>query len=272
VDQHLRSGSTSLAFVAARATFAVLLILDCTATRADTTDLAREEQNPVTRFYIMRFEDNAQFGFGPDNGVLNFFRIQPLVPFKLNDNWSLLTRAIIPIVHQPWPDTTNGLSDIPLTLFLTPARTGRFTWGLGPTLILPTATHELIGTEKWSAGPALAGIYSGGPWVIGVVASNVWSFAGDEDRRDVNVMTVRPLVNYNLPGGWYITTSPGIAANWEADAENRWMVPVGGGAGRVFTVGRQRVSLSVESYFHIVSPAIGPDWQLRLQFSLLYPE
>ncbi|MBM2830947.1 MAG: hypothetical protein HW411_1737 [Gammaproteobacteria bacterium] len=237
--------------------FAAALILNSTFVMAETVndssalDLAKQEQSPLTRFYTLRFEDNAQFGFGPNNEVLNFFRIQPLIPFKLNENWSLITRAVIPIVHQPWPESTDGLSDVALTMFLTPARAGKFIWGVGPALVLPTATDEMIGTEKWSAGPAVAGIYMSGPWVVGAVIQNVWSFAGDDGRQDVNAMTLRPIINYNLPNGWYLTSSPSIAANWKADSDNRWFVPLGGGVGKIFTVG---------------------DWQLRLQFSLLYPE
>jgi hypothetical protein len=234
-------------------------------------DLAKQDQNPVTRLYIMRFEDNAQFGFGPDNKVLNFFRIQPIIPIDLNENWSLLTRAIIPIAHQPWPESTDGLSDTNVTMFVTPARAGKFVWGVGPALLLPTATDEIIGTGKWSAGPALAGIYSTGPWLAGAVIQNLWSFAGDDGRKDVNTMTLRPLINYNLPHGWYLTSSPSIAANWEADGDNRWLVPLGGGVGKIFTVGGRRMSAVVESYYHIMSPDIGPDWQLRLQLSFLYP-
>ncbi len=98
------------------------LILNPTFVMAEAVDLAKEDQNPLSRFYIMRFEDNAQFGFGPDNDVLNFFRIQPLIPFDLNENWNLVTRAVIPIVHQPWPESTDGLGDVALAMFLTPAR------------------------------------------------------------------------------------------------------------------------------------------------------
>lgn len=236
----------------------------------DSVDLARQDQNPVTRLYILRFEDNTQFGFGPENDVLNFFRIQPIVPLDLNENWSLLIRPIIPVVHQPWPDSTDGLSDIVLTMFVTPARAGKFIWGIGPTLLLPTATDAMIGTEKWSVGPAVAGVYLDGPWVIGAIVQNVWSFAGEHDRQDVNAMTLRPLVNYNLPGGWYLSSSPSIAANWQADSSNRWLVPIGGGVGRVFSIGGQRMSALLESYYHVVSPETGPDWQLRLQLSFLY--
>ena len=85
-------------------------------------------------------------------------------------------------------------------------------------------------------------------------------------------MTLRPLLNYNLPGGWFLTTSPSIAANWKADHENRWLVPVGAGVGRVFHVGAQRLSATVESYYHVESVKYGPNWQMRLQLSFLYPD
>jgi hypothetical protein len=235
-------------------------------------ELAKEDQNPITRLYVMRFEDNAQMGFGPDNQVVNFFRIQPLVPFHLNEDWTLLTRLVIPIAHQPWPESTDGLSDIALGMILTPVRGGRFTWGAGPALLLPTATDDAIGTEKWSAGPVVSGIYTQGHWLVGALIQNLWSFAGDDDRRDVNTMVLRPLLNYTLPNGWYLTSSPSIAANWKADTGDRWLVPLGGGVGRVFAIGKQRMSTTVEFYYHAESPKIGPDWQLRVQFSLLYPD
>jgi hypothetical protein len=239
-------------------------------------ELAKQDQNPVTRFYVMRFEDNVQLGFGPDDEPINFFRIQPLIPIELGKvlgrDWTLLTRAIIPIAHVPWPESKDGLSDISLIAFLTPSRSGNFVWGMGPAFLLPTATDDLLGTGKWSAGPAAAGIYMNGPWVVGAIAQNLWSFAGDDDRSDVDAMTLRPIVNYNLPHGWYLTSSPSIAANWEADADERWLVPVGGGVGKVYSIGRQRMSTTIESYYHAVSPSIGPEWQLRVQHSFLYPE
>jgi hypothetical protein len=236
-------------------------------------ELARAEQNPITRFYVLRFEDNAQFGFGPESETLNFFRIQPLVPLPLGEDWTLLLRTIIPIVHAPWPESTNGLGDVSLIAFLTPARRQEgFVWGVGPAFLLPTATDELLGTEKWSAGPAAAVVYTRGPWVTGVVVQNLWSFAGDPDRADVRAMTLRPLLNYNLPRGWYLTTSPSILANWDANPEDRWLVPIGGGLGRVYQLGPLRMSTTLESYYHAASPAIGPDWQLRLQHSFLVPE
>jgi hypothetical protein len=69
-----------------------------------------------------------------------------------------------------------------------------------------------------------------GPWVFGALINNVWSFAGDDTRPDVNQMLIQPFLNYNLPAGWYLTASPIITANWKADSDDRWTVPLGGGA------------------------------------------
>ncbi|MFO0688290.1 MAG: neuromedin U [Myxococcota bacterium] len=236
------------------------------------TELARQDQNPITRFYVMRLEDNVQLGVGPHDEAVNFFRIQPLIPIPLSRDWTLLTRVVVPIVHQPWPRTKDGLGDLSLVAFLTPRQASRFVWGLGPALLLPTATDKTLGAEKWAAGPGVSAVYTGEVWVVGVLAQHLWSFTGDDEREDVRIMTLRPLVNFNLPRGWYLTSSPSIIANWEADASDRWLVPVGGGVGKVFKLAGQRLSSTLEAYYHVESPAIGPQWQLRLQLSLLYPD
>lgn len=236
------------------------------------TELAKQEQNPLARLIRLQLEDNAQFGFGPDNEVLNFLRVQPIIPFDLSEDWSLITRTVIPIVHQPWPESADGLSDIAVQLLLSPEKSGKFIWGVGPALVFPTATDEIIGTEKWSAGPVVAGVYRSGPWVIGAIVNQLWSFAGDDGRQDVNAMTLRPFINYNLPHGWSLASAPSIVANWEADNDNRWLVPLGGGVGKVFAIGSKLMSISLEAYYHVESPEIGPDWQLRLQLTFLFPK
>ena len=80
-----------------------------------------------------------------------------------------------------------------------------------------------------------------GKWVIGALANNIWSSAGDSDRDNVNLMTVQPFVNYNFGKGWYVSSSPIITANWAAHgSDNAWTVPVGGGFGRIIRIRRRR--------------------------------
>jgi hypothetical protein len=79
--------------------------------------------------------------------------------------------------------STFGLGDINYTGFLSPAKSGEITWGIGPSISFPSATDEKLGTEKWSAGPSAVALVTPGPWVVGALVRQLWSFAGDDDRR-----------------------------------------------------------------------------------------
>jgi hypothetical protein len=46
------------------------------------------------------------------------------------------------------------------------------------------------------AGPTVGVLTIQGPWVIGALTNNVWSFAGDGDRKAVNRMLLQPFVNF----------------------------------------------------------------------------
>jgi hypothetical protein len=106
--------------------------------------------------------------------------------------------------------------------------------------------------------------------VTGVLINNLWSFAGNEDRPNVNAMTLQPFFNYNLQEGWYLTTSP--SSPREADSNNRWTLPIGGGVGRIFKIGDQPVNAQLTAYYNVVTPDdIGANWQLRAQWTFLFP-
>jgi len=118
-------------------------------------------------------------------------------------------------------------------------------------------------------GVALA---SHGPWVIGTVVNNVFSVAGGSDRSDVNEMLVQPFVNYNMAGGWYFVSSPIITANWKAANDNRWIVPMGGGLGRIFRVGKQPLNTALQAFWNVEHRDGAANWSLRLQTQLLFPK
>ena len=111
-----------------------------------------------------------------------------------------------------------------------------------------------------------------GPWVVGGLASNIWSVAGDSAAPDVNQMLIQYFINYNTPSGWYITSAPIITANWEAPEGQQCVVPFGGGVGKVFRLGRLPVNASAQAFVNVVKPDIGPDWQLRVQLTALFPK
>ena len=242
----------------------------------EETELAKKAQNPVSNLISLPFQNNTNYGYGPNDNVQNIMNIQPVVPFKLNDCWNLITRTIVPVIHQPWPDTRNGIGDIVFTAFLSPrAVTGKFLWGAGPVFQLPTGSPKyLLSQGQWGAGPSAVGLFMEGPWVVGALANNIWSFAGDSSRRPVNQMLVQPFINYNFGSGWYAVSAPIITANWNATRQRDvWTLPVGGGFGKVFKIGKLPLNASIQAYTNTKKPhVVGPDWTLRTQIQFLFPK
>jgi len=267
-DQHL------MIKMLAASIFTVMLL--CANSYADDTgDLAKKAQNPIANMISLPFQNNTDFGIGPDDKTKNTLNIQPVWPFKINDSLVVITRTILPVVSQPglFPgeDRTNGLGDSTFTAFFSPSDSGAWTWGVGPVALIPTATDDALGTDKWGLGASAVVLTMPGKWVIGSLFSNLWSVTGSGEQ-DVNLFTWQYFINYNLDGGWYLTSAPIMTANWEADSDNRWTIPVGGGIGKIVKIGKLPVNLNAQAYKLIESPQNGADWQARFQMQFMFPK
>jgi len=266
------------AFILAVMTWLAITVCphDLQAEGKSTEELARAAQNPIADLVSLPLQNNTNFGVGPGNDFQNVLNIQPVVPFEMGTNWNLITRTIAPLIYQPelLPGTgsTFGLGDIKTTLFFSPAKPRKLTWGVGPTFSFPTATDEVLGTDKWSAGASLVALTIQGPWVAGALVDNLWSFAGDDDRADVNQFLLQYFINYNLPNAWYLSSAPIITANWEADKSNKWTIPFGGGVGKIFRIGKQPMNAQIQAFYNAAKPDNGADWTLRLQLQFLFPK
>ncbi|MDR9403577.1 MAG: hypothetical protein RI580_09065 [Halothece sp. Uz-M2-17] len=238
-------------------------------------DLAKQSQNPIASLISVPLQNNTNFGVGELDRTSNILNIQPVIPTPINDNWNLVNRTIIPIAYQPkltsGSDDAFGFGDINYQGFFTPRTTGDFTWGVGPSLIIPTATDTVLGLGKWSLGASAVGLVTKDRIVAGGLISQVWSFAGDDDRSEVSLLTLQPFFNYNFEGGWYAVSAPILTANWNAEGE-QWVIPIGGGFGRVFNIGKQPVNTSLQGYWNIVHPDNAADWTVRAQLTLLFPK
>ena len=262
----------------------LLLVSHSTVQAADEAELRKAAQNPVASMISVPFQNNTLFGVGPDKDTVNVLNIQPVVPFQLGE-WNLITRTIVPLLYVPdlvsgLPELpagitggdTFGLGDINFSLYFSPAKPSKVIWGVGPSISFPTATDEVLGTRKWSAGPAGVLLFMPKPWVVGALARQLISFAGNDDRADVSQLLIQPFVNYNLPEGWYLVSSPAITNNWEGESGERWNVPIGGGAGRLFKLGKLPINAQTQAFYHIEHPRFGPNWALRFQLQFLFPK
>jgi len=241
---------------------------------APASDLEKQIQNPVASLISVPFQNNTDFGIGSFDGTRNTLNIQPVIPFSISDGLNMITRTIIPIISQPInaDDKESGIGDINLSLFLTPAKPSKVIYGGGIALGIPTASNQFLGTEKWSAGPSFVVLTQPEGWTIGALAQNTWSFAGDDNRGDVNFFFSQIFVTRNLPKGWYLNSAPIITANWEASDGNKWTIPLGAGFGKLFRLGKLPVNAQMGYYSNVVKPDFGPDSQLRFQIVLLFPK
>jgi hypothetical protein len=103
--------------------------------------------------------------------------------------------------------------------------------------------------------------------VTGALVSQLWNLEGD----DFSLFTTQPFLNNNLSGGWYLTSSPIITADFERD-DNAWLVPVGAGVGKIIRIGKLPLNLSVSAYYHAEKPKFGADWSTRVQLQMLFPK
>ena len=247
----------------------------------EITELAKQVQNPISDLVRVGFINSTLGGAGQNNFTSNLFVLQADTTKKFG-NWALLNRLNIPLLYIPASGISQesgssfGLGDIVYTGFFARDESKRLLKaiaGIGPTFVFNSASEDRLGTGKWSVGPTAALARVLDDWVYGVVVGNLWSFAGDAQRRRVNLFTLAPFINYNFLNGWYLTSTPKIVADWELASHNRWLVPIGGGVGTVLFRGEKRpINLQIQAFYFIKKPDLGPDWSVNLRVRILFPQ
>jgi len=259
--------------------FATAVFLLPLAANAQTGDaeLAQELTNPVADLVTIPIQMNFDRNIGPaDDGTKVTTNVQPVIPFQLSDDLNLITRTIVPVVYQdeiyPGAGSQFGLGDINLTLFLSPKKptASGLIWGAGPVLLLPTGTDDLLSAKKWGAGPAAVALALRGPWTVGVLANHIWSFAGDDNRQDINNTFIQPFAAYTWPSAWTASVQSETTYNWK---DEQWSVPVNVAVSKLVRFGQLPVALLGSVGYWVDSPAKGPEgWRFRLQANIVLPK
>jgi hypothetical protein len=243
------------------------------APAAEKEDAAAKDaaENPVAAAISLPLQNNTYYGVGPYRRAENALLIEPVVPFRVSKNWMVISRTIVPVVVIPrlssFLGVDYGLSNIQPQFYLSPVHTGKFIWGVGPQLWLPTATDHSLGINKWGGGPTTVWLYRSGHFLGGALINN--QFAG-VNRTHENEMTINWFAYYNFKRGWYVVSSPIITADWTAERSERWTVPVGGGAGRLFKIGHQPLNARAQFFNDVRTTNGGSDWQMQTQLQFLF--
>ena len=246
------------------------------------SNLAEQTQNPVASLISVPLESNFNFDVGPAGNTQYVLNVKPVIPMGINDKWNWIHRGIQPIIVQDNLTDTGagietdssifGMGDLTYQGFLTPKKAGKVIWGVGGVFVVPWG-EDGLSSEKWQAGPGFVALTKKGSWVFGSVITQQWDFAGRGNANDVSLSIWQYFINYNLKDGWFLTSSPTMSANWEAEKTgDRLTVPVGGGIGKIFKMGGHPFRASMQAFGYAASPdAVDTDWTLQAEFRLLFP-
>jgi hypothetical protein len=241
-----------------------------------SADLAKKLSNPIASLISVPFQFNHDHGYGPLDGDKSALNIQPVVPISLNEDWNLISRTILPVVWQDdiaGPSGSQfGLGDTVQSFFLSPAKPTEsgIVWGAGPVFLIPTATDDLLGGEKWGAGPTVVALKQDGPWTYGALANHIWSFSGNDDRNDISNTFLQPFLSYTTPDAWTFGLNTESTYDWKA---KEWSVPINLTISKLVKIDDQPISLTAGVRYWAIAPDNGPEGLgVRLGLTFLFPK
>jgi hypothetical protein len=244
---------------------------------AEAAELAKKLTNPVASLISVPFQSNFDFNMGPgDDGWKYQLNFQPVIPISLGPDWNVISRTILPVIYQDDAiipgESQAGLGDITQSFFFSPGAPsfGFLIWGVGPVFLVPTATDDLLGTEKFGIGPTAVALTQTGGWTVGVLANHVWSVAGNSDRADVSSTFLQPFISYTTKDAVSFTLNTESTYDWESE---QWSVPINVQVTKIFRFGKLPVSLGGGVRYWAESPRDGPeDVGFRLLATFLLPK
>jgi hypothetical protein len=266
----------------ASATLLLIGVLACasagaqsTSTSSATDDIARKLADPGAALISVPFQYNYLGSVGPGGDFHNQqLKIQPVIPF-VGEHGKFILRPILPIQWNQFPEDRSGTGDLFVQGYYIPktAAEARGTEvGFGAAALLDTASHDSLGTGKYSLGPAFILVHKTRNWTLGALGNHVWSVGGDGDREDVSSTSVQPFVTRNLPHGWSVSMTSETSYNWKATSGDAWTVPLGATVSKVLHLGKTPLSLGVGGFYNVDRPQYANRWSARFTVTLVFPE
>lgn len=250
----------------------------CQGAAVADDDLQTKLANPVADLVTLPIQLTTTLNSGPQDRPQHTLNIQPVYPVRLGGTWSLINRLIVPVLSNPavapGQDRKNGLGDIVYEGFFSPAAQGGLIWAVGPIVQMRTASDDRLGSGKWSAGPAALVLSQAGPWSLGALLTQLWSFAGADDRASVNQGQIQPIASYKLDAQHSIAYAGTITVNWQEDrSSQRWTVPLGVTYSTLTKpAGFVPVNYIAGAGYNVIRPDAAGTWFVRMQVNFILPK
>jgi hypothetical protein len=240
----------------------------------DAAELAKKLSNPIASLISFPIQANFDLHMGTDSGWRMTMNVQPVIPVALNPKWNLISRTILPIIHQgsvAAPGTSqSGLGDIVQSIFISPNKSEPFIWGAGPVILIPTATDKLLGSKQLGLGPTFVVLKQQRGWTVGMLYNHIWRVSGGEGRPNVNSDFIQPFLSYGTKDGWTYSLNTETTYDW---THNHWAVPIHFQISKVVRFGTQPMSLGGALRCWATSPSGGPQGcGIRMVVTALFPK
>ncbi len=254
----------------ALATAVAVQTLASASAHAQDADLAQQLANPLANIISVPVQLNFDDGLGANgDGTRTTLNFQPVIPFSLENGATIITRTIIPYVSQEdvVPGTSQvGFGDISFSVWYSRTTEAGLTWGLGPTVLVPTGSD--VSGDTWGLGVTGIVLNVSGPWTYGALASHTWDIE-DNPTTEIDSTFLQPFASYNAGDGWAFSASTESTYNWVSE---EWSVPVNLSVSKLTNVGRTPVNWQLGAGYWVDSPDGGPEgWRLRLQAQVVIP-
>jgi len=238
--------------------------------------LAEKLSSPISSLIRVPMQLDYDGDIGPgDNGERITLSVQPVVPIEVDEEWNLISRTIVPLVYQDdvvGDSDQSGLGDIVQSVFFSPEAptSSGWNWGAGPVFLLPSASDDLLGSEKWGVGPTAVVLKQQSGWTYGALLNHIWSVAGDDDRADVNATFLQPFVSRTTATAWTVALNTESTYDWSAD---EWSIPANLSVSKLIHLGSQPISIGAGIRYWVDSAPNGPEGMgFRLVFTPLFPK
>ena len=238
-------------------------------------DLAKKLSNPVASMISVPFQFNWDTGIGPKDADRVVLNVQPVFPFPLNEDWNLISRTILQISYldstADGVDSAFGLGDTVQSFFFSPKEPTTSGWitGVGPVLLLPTATEDAFKSKQWGLGPTAVALRQHDGWTYGGLANHIWGVNNPSDREKISATFLQPFVSYTTPNAVTFLATTESTYDWKAE---QWTVPIIAAVSKLTSIGDQKVSFQIGGRYYADAPEGGPDWGLRFTATFLFPK
>lgn len=241
--------------------------------QASAAELAKKTLNPIADLISAPFQNNWDFGIGPSDAMRYTLNFQPVIPISITKDWNLISRTILPTIYlestAPGIGSKFGLGDTLQSLWFSPKQPpGGWIMGVGPALLLPTATDADLGAGQWGAGPTAVVLRQDKGFTYGVLANHIWSYEG-WGGQDVNATYLQPFVGYTTKTLTSLFVNTESTYDWQ---DEQWTVPLNFMINQMGKVGKRPISLQLGYRYYADGPSGGPDWGLRFTVTFLFPK